>query len=82
MNVALALTAAYHGATVANHCEVMELTKNEQGHVNGAMLKDTLTGDEWSVKAKVMYTHGNESKIEILPLRVHIGCDQRYWSFH
>ncbi|SAL98048.1 hypothetical protein [Absidia glauca] len=52
MNVALALTAAYHGATVANHCEVMELTKNEEGHVNGAMLKDTLTGDEWSVKAK------------------------------
>ncbi|KAI8341848.1 FAD dependent oxidoreductase-domain-containing protein [Chlamydoabsidia padenii] len=52
MNVALAVTAAYHGATVANHCEVLDLTKNEQGHINGAVLKDTLTGDEWSVKAK------------------------------
>jgi glycerol-3-phosphate dehydrogenase len=72
MNVALALTAAYHGATVANHCEVMELTKNEQGHVNGAMLKDTLTGDEWSVKAKVTYTHCNESKVEPLASFVYI----------
>ncbi|KAI8328917.1 FAD dependent oxidoreductase-domain-containing protein [Chlamydoabsidia padenii] len=52
MNVALAITAAYHGATVANHCEVMDLTKNDQGHVNGAILKDTLTGDQWTVKAK------------------------------
>ncbi|KAI9300833.1 FAD dependent oxidoreductase-domain-containing protein [Cunninghamella echinulata] len=52
MNVALALTAAYHGATVANHCEVTNLTKNEQGHINGAVMKDTLTGDEWTVKAK------------------------------
>ncbi|CAO3616778.1 unnamed protein product [Cunninghamella blakesleeana] len=52
MNVALALTAAYHGATVANHCEVLNLTKNENGHINGAIVKDTLTGDEWTVKAK------------------------------
>ncbi|KAI8093066.1 FAD dependent oxidoreductase-domain-containing protein [Halteromyces radiatus] len=52
MNVALAITAAYHGATVANHCEVLDLTKNEQGHVDGAVLKDTLTGDQWTVKAK------------------------------
>ncbi|KAI7863118.1 FAD dependent oxidoreductase-domain-containing protein [Spinellus fusiger] len=52
MNVALALTAAYHGATVANHCEVISLTKNEQGNVNGAKLRDTLTGDEWEVQAK------------------------------
>lgn len=54
MNVALAMTAAYHGATVANHCEVLDLTKNEQGHINGAVLKDTLTGDQWTVKAKVI----------------------------
>ncbi|KAI8073382.1 FAD dependent oxidoreductase-domain-containing protein [Gongronella butleri] len=52
MNVVLALTAAYHGATVANHCEVLDLTKNEQGHINGAVVKDTLTGDQWTVKAK------------------------------
>ncbi|KAG0172621.1 mitochondrial glycerol-3-phosphate dehydrogenase [Apophysomyces sp. BC1034] len=52
MNVALALTAAYHGATVANHCEVIDLTKDDNGIVNGAKLRDTLTGDEWFVKAK------------------------------
>ncbi|KAF7722136.1 mitochondrial glycerol-3-phosphate dehydrogenase [Apophysomyces ossiformis] len=52
MNVALALTAAYHGATVANHCEVIDLTKDDNGKVNGAKVRDTLTGEEWFVKAK------------------------------
>ncbi|CAO3702969.1 unnamed protein product [Rhizopus stolonifer] len=52
MNVALAMTAACHGATVANHCEVIDLTKDEHGAVNGAKLKDMINGDEWTVKAK------------------------------
>ncbi|KAI7874127.1 DAO-domain-containing protein [Lichtheimia hyalospora FSU 10163] len=52
MNVALSMTAAYHGATVVNHCEVTELLKNEKGEVKGAKLKDNLTGKEWEVKAK------------------------------
>ncbi|KAI9468936.1 MAG: FAD dependent oxidoreductase-domain-containing protein [Benjaminiella poitrasii] len=52
MNVALALTAAHHGATIANHCEVIELIHNENGHVKGAKVKDTLTGDEWVINAK------------------------------
>ncbi|KAI8087016.1 FAD dependent oxidoreductase-domain-containing protein [Gilbertella persicaria] len=52
MNVALAMTAACYGATVANHCEVTQLTKDEQGIINGAHVKDTLTGEEWTVKAK------------------------------
>jgi glycerol-3-phosphate dehydrogenase len=53
MNVALALTAVNHGATMANHCEVKSLTKDENGNVNGAVLCDVFTGDEWTVKAKV-----------------------------
>jgi hypothetical protein len=53
MNVALAMTAACYGATVANHCEVTSLTKDQDGNVNGAHLKDNLTGDEWTIKAKV-----------------------------
>lgn len=53
MNVALAMTAACYGATVANHCEVVSLTKDEDGNVNGANMRDNLTGDEWTVKAKV-----------------------------
>lgn len=52
MNVALAMTAACYGATVANHCEVVNLTKDESGFVNGAILRDNLNGDEWTVKAK------------------------------
>lgn len=52
MNVALAMTAACYGATVANHCEVVNLTKDENGFVNGATLRDNLNGDEWTVKAK------------------------------
>ncbi|KAG1151770.1 hypothetical protein G6F37_001397 [Rhizopus arrhizus] len=52
MNVALAMTAACYGATVANHCEVVDLTKDDKGKVNGAKLRDMLSGDEWIVKAK------------------------------
>jgi glycerol-3-phosphate dehydrogenase len=56
MNVALALTAVNHGATMANHCEVKSLTKDDSGKVNGAVLRDVFTGDEWTVKAKVKQT--------------------------
>ncbi|KAI9318350.1 FAD dependent oxidoreductase-domain-containing protein [Dichotomocladium elegans] len=52
MNVALSLTAAYHGATVVNHCEVIDLLKDEKGNINGAILRDNLTGEEMKVKAK------------------------------
>lgn len=53
MNVALALTAAQNGATIANHCEVVQLVKNKDGHIKGAKVRDCLTGDEWEIKAKV-----------------------------
>ncbi|KAI9271729.1 FAD dependent oxidoreductase-domain-containing protein [Phascolomyces articulosus] len=52
MNVALSMTAAYHGAAVVNHCEVTDLIKNEDGIITGAKVKDVMTGDEWTVKAK------------------------------
>ncbi|KAI8881876.1 DAO-domain-containing protein [Backusella circina FSU 941] len=52
MNVALAMTAACYGATVANHCEVTSLTKNEKGEINGAKMRDNINGDEWEVRAK------------------------------
>ena len=53
MNVAIALTAARYGATVANHVAVVNLSKDpETGRVNGARLKDTLTNEEWDIKAK------------------------------
>ncbi|KJA20150.1 hypothetical protein HYPSUDRAFT_43507 [Hypholoma sublateritium FD-334 SS-4] len=52
MNVALIMTAVKHGAVVANYCEVTKLLKDNDGKLNGASVKDNLTGDEWTVRAK------------------------------
>ncbi|KAI9342740.1 FAD dependent oxidoreductase-domain-containing protein [Zopfochytrium polystomum] len=63
MNVAIALTAINHGAVMANHVEVVELLKRprltnigQQGlgekEIYGAVVRDTLTGDTWTVRAK------------------------------
>lgn len=56
MNLAVALTAARQGATVVNHIEVTRLLKkkNASGEevLSGAVVRDTITGKEWEVKAK------------------------------
>ncbi|RDB14833.1 Glycerol-3-phosphate dehydrogenase, mitochondrial [Hypsizygus marmoreus] len=52
MNIALIMTAVKHGAIAANYCEVTDLHKNTSGKLIGARVKDTLTGDEWNVRAK------------------------------
>ena len=60
MNLALALTAAREGGTIANHVEVTGLVKEQRQMedgtskevVCGARMKDTLTGDEWVTRAK------------------------------
>ena len=53
MNIALIMSAVKLGATVANYCEVTELHKSpESGQLEGARVRDTLTGREWSVRAK------------------------------
>lgn len=51
MNLAIALTAARHGATIANHVKVTKLHKSA-GKLDGARLRDEITGKEWDVKAK------------------------------
>ena len=53
MNVSLALTAAHEGAAVANHLEVTKLLK-DGGRVAGASVRDTLSGETWDVRAKVV----------------------------
>lgn len=54
MNIALIMTAVKLGAVVANHCEVTELHKGDSnGKLNGARVKDKLTGKEFNVRAKV-----------------------------
>ncbi|KAJ3508436.1 hypothetical protein NLJ89_g5753 [Agrocybe chaxingu] len=52
MNIALIMTAVKLGAVVANYCEVTQLHKDGQGKLNGARVKDNLTGEEWNVRAK------------------------------
>lgn len=82
MNVALSLTAAYHGATVANHCEVINLTKNEEGIVNGAIVRDVLTGEEWAVKAKVGLYESTSYRKEAQMSFSFLGCHQCHRSIH
>ncbi|CAO3568070.1 unnamed protein product [Mortierella alpina] len=52
MNVALGLTAVQYGAVIANHCEVVELLKDENKRLCGARVRDSMTGKEFKVKAK------------------------------
>ncbi|PPR01048.1 hypothetical protein CVT24_000602, partial [Panaeolus cyanescens] len=52
MNIALIMSAVKHGATVANYCEVTELHKDQNGKLNGARVKDNLTGESWNVRAR------------------------------
>jgi len=52
MNISLAITAARHGATIANHCKVTGLIKNEEGKLIGAKMKDQITNEEFTMKAK------------------------------
>ncbi|KAJ1971357.1 mitochondrial glycerol-3-phosphate dehydrogenase, partial [Dimargaris cristalligena] len=60
MNVAIALTAISHGAVVTNHTEVLSLVKDQatsngdssESAVRGAVVRDTLTGKEFTVRAK------------------------------
>jgi glycerol-3-phosphate dehydrogenase len=55
MNIALIMSAVKHGAIVANHCEVTTLHKNSGGVLDGARVRDNLTGKEWNVRAKVWH---------------------------
>eukprot|EP01087_Luapelamoeba_hula_P008926 TRINITY_DN2270_c0_g1_i1.p1 TRINITY_DN2270_c0_g1~~TRINITY_DN2270_c0_g1_i1.p1 ORF type:complete len:724 (-),score=117.84 TRINITY_DN2270_c0_g1_i1:157-2328(-) len=63
MGVSIALTAAGYGAALANHVEAVSLLKKkttaeadgakvETEQVCGAMVRDTLTGEMWQIRAK------------------------------
>jgi hypothetical protein len=51
--MALIMSAVKHGAIVANYCEVTKLNKDQNGKLNGARVKDNLTGEEWDIRTKV-----------------------------
>jgi glycerol-3-phosphate dehydrogenase len=51
-NLAIAQTAAREGATMGNYCRVVSLTHSPEGKVNGAIIKDEISGDTFPIKAK------------------------------
>ena len=51
--MALIMSAVKHGAIVANYCEVTRLNKDQNGKLNGARVRDNLTGEEWIIRTKV-----------------------------
>lgn len=52
MNLLIALTAAQKGAATANYVEVVRLTKDKDGKVNGADVIDRLTNEEYHITAR------------------------------
>jgi glycerol-3-phosphate dehydrogenase len=53
MCLGIALTAAAKGAVLANHVEVTKLSVDpDTERVNGATVKDNLSGDSWTIRAK------------------------------
>ena len=54
MNLALALTAAAHGAALANYVEVERLRKSRSGRITGVAVRDRLTGADWEIRARLV----------------------------
>ena len=54
MNLALALTAAQHGAALANYVAVEGLLKDGSGRLTGAAVRDRLSGAAWEIRARVV----------------------------
>ena len=52
MAVTLALTAKNHGAVIANHVEAIALDKDANGKIDGARARDTVTGEEFTIRAR------------------------------
>jgi glycerol-3-phosphate dehydrogenase len=53
MTVCIALTAAQHGAVIANHVCVTDLIK-EKGKIMGVRLNDSVSGESWEVQARTV----------------------------
>lgn len=53
MAVCIALTAAQHGAVIANHVGVTGLVK-ENGKTAGAAVNDSISGESWDVRARTV----------------------------
>lgn len=50
----LAMTAVEHGATVVNYCPATSLLRDDEGYVNGLTARDDETGEEFTIKARIV----------------------------
>ena len=50
----LAMTAADHGATIANYCRATELLRDEEGYVNGLAARDAESGENLPISARIV----------------------------
>jgi glycerol-3-phosphate dehydrogenase len=50
----LAMTAADHGATIANYCPATKLLRDDEGYVNGLIARDEETSEELTVTARIV----------------------------
>lgn len=58
-NIAISMSAAQHGAHVANYVEMVEVIKGESsGKVVGIQAVDRMTGDEFEIRAKKVVLAG------------------------
>jgi len=51
-NLAIAMSAASHGAKIANYVQMETLTRGDDGKVNGCVATDLMTGDQFNVRAR------------------------------
>ncbi|MBO0931043.1 glycerol-3-phosphate dehydrogenase/oxidase [Fibrella aquatilis] len=54
LNLGLVQTAAKYGASVANHVRVASLVAGESGQLNAVTALDTLSGEAFTIRAKVV----------------------------
>jgi len=50
----LAMTAAEQGATLLNYCPATSLLRDEDGYVNGLTARDSETGEEFTLNARIV----------------------------
>ena len=70
LNVSIAKTAVYYGATVLNYMKVHELLKDDLGRIIGAVLKDQLGGEEYRVYNQVTVNAGGPFSDQISQLAI------------
>jgi glycerol-3-phosphate dehydrogenase len=82
-NLAIAQTAAREGASIANYCEVVDLSRDAQGRVVGATVLDSIAGSTFEIRAKSVLFCGGPFTDELRkmeqPSEV-VSSDSKVWE--